>query len=95
MKNSKRFFFAGSILLFFWIIGGFNPYISWEQRLFKIGVVGVLALIAWALKNTDKKTLRKGALVITLLLAAGTAYAEPYASDLLFGHHHHHFFCGK
>ena len=95
MKNSKLFFLFGSALFFFWIIGGFAHYISWEQRLFKIALVAGLAGIAWMLKNSKKQNLRKGALIIVLLLAAGTAYAEPFASDFLFGHHHHHFFCSK
>lgn len=95
MKNSKAFFFTGSTLLFFWIIGGFNGYISWEARLFKIALVTILGFIAWKLKNSKNTKYKKSALVIILLLATATAYAEPYATDLLFGHHHHHFFCGK
>ncbi|MBO6522348.1 MAG: hypothetical protein JJ971_00855 [Balneolaceae bacterium] len=95
MKNSNPFFLTGASLLFLWIIGGFNPYLSWEQRLFKIAIVGILAFIAWTLKNSEKQTRRKTGLIVVLLLAAGVAYAEPYASDLIFGHHHHHFFCMK
>lgn len=95
MKNSKAFFLAGAAILFFWVIGGFSPWISWESRLVKIVLVALLAGIAWWMKNSKKATVRKSALVVTLLLALGTAYAEPYASHLMFGHHHHHFFCGK
>lgn len=95
MKNSKAFFLTGAALLFLWIIGGFNPYLSWEHRLFKIAIVGIFALLAWALKNSSKQNRKRSGLVVVLLLAAGVAYAEPYASDLLFGHHHHHFFCWK
>lgn len=95
MKNSKLFFLVGSALMFFWIIGGFSTWISWEQRLFKIVVVGGLVWIAWILKNSKKEKLRKGALVITLMLAAGTVYAEPFASHMIFDHHHHHIFCSK
>lgn len=95
MKNSKLFFLTGASLFFFWIIGGFNPYISWEQRLFKIGIVGIFAFVAWVLKSSKKQNQRKTALIVVLLLAAGAAYAEPYASHMIFGHHHHHFFCGK
>jgi len=95
MKNSKTFFFTGSALLFFWIIGGFSPYISWEARLFKIVLIMILGIVAWKLKNSKNTKYKKGTLVIMLLLATATAYAEPYASNALFGHHHHHFFCGK
>jgi len=95
MKNSKTFFLAGATILFLWIIGGLNPYISWEQRLFKKVIVGIVALIAWAFKNSNKTKRQTTGLVIVLLLAATAAYAEPFASDLIFGHHHHHFFCGK
>lgn len=95
MKNSKAFFFTGSALLFFWIIGGFSGYISWEARLLKIVLVAVLGFIAWKLKNSENTKYKKSALIIVLLLAAATAYAEPYVSHAVFGHHHHHFFCGK
>jgi len=95
MKNSKAFFFTVSVFLFFWIIGGFSPYISWEARLFKILLVGILGFVAWKLKNSKNTKYKKSALVIVLLIATATAYAEPYASDLLFGYHHHHFFCSK
>lgn len=95
MKNSKAFFLTGSALLFLWIIGGFNPYLGWEQRLFKIVVVGIIAIIALAFKSSKKTNKQTTGLIIVLLLAATAAYAEPYASDLIFGHHHHHFFCGK
>lgn len=95
MKNSQHFFLVGASLFFFWIIGGFNPYLSWELRLFKIVVVGTFATIAWILKNSKKHQQRKVGLLVVLLLAAGVAFAEPFASDFIFGHHHHHFFCGK
>ena len=95
MTNSKAFFFTGSALLFFCIIGGFSGHISWEARLFKIVLVTILGFVAWKLKNSKNTKYKKSALVIILLLATATAYAEPYATDLLFGHHHHHFFCGK
>ncbi len=95
MKNSKAFFLTGSALLFLWIIGGFNPYLSWEQRLFKIVIVGIIALIAWTFKKSNKTNKQTAGLIIVLFLAASVAYAEPYASELLFGHHHHHFFCFK
>jgi len=49
MKNSKAFFFAGAALLFFWIIGGFSPYIGWEARLFKILLTAILGFVAWKL----------------------------------------------
>ncbi|HAH52592.1 MAG TPA: hypothetical protein DF712_19310 [Balneola sp.] len=95
MKNSKAFFFTGSVLLFFWIIGGFSPYIGWESRLFKILLTAILGFVAWKLKNSENPKYKKSALIIVLLLATATAYAEPYVSHAVFGHHHHHFFCGK
>ncbi len=95
MKNSKAFFLTSATILFLWIIGGFNPYISWEQRLFKIVIVAIIAFIAWTFKKSNKTSRQTTGLVIVLLLAATAAYAEPFASDLIFGHHHHHFFCGK
>ncbi|MBO6794776.1 MAG: hypothetical protein JJ895_12765 [Balneolaceae bacterium] len=95
MKTSQRFFLIGTALFFFGIIGGFSPYLSWEHRLFKIAIVGTFATIAWILKNSKKQSRRKTGLVVILLLAAAVAYAEPFASDFIFGHHHHHFFCGK
>jgi hypothetical protein len=95
MKQSQRFFLIGAALLFFWIIGGFNPYLSWEHRLLKIVMVTLFAGIAWIIKNSEKVNRRQVGLIIVLLLAAGAAYAEPYASDLIFGYHHHHFFCFK
>ncbi|MEQ9309655.1 MAG: hypothetical protein RLN90_09385 [Balneolaceae bacterium] len=95
MKNSKIIFFSGSAFLFLWIIGGFNPFLSWEHRLFKIIVVSIIGFIAWSFKNSKKTNKQTTGLVIVLLLAATAAYAEPYASDLLFGHHQHHFYCGK
>ena len=95
MKNSKAFFLTGAVLLFFWVIGGFSPWISWEARLVKIVLTGLIAGVAWWMKNSNSISVRKSALIVVLLLAAGTAYAEPYASHFLFGHHHHHFFCGK
>lgn len=91
MKNSKAFFLTGASILFLWIIGGFNPYLSWEQRLLKIVIVGVFAFIAWTLKNSKKKGQRTTGLIVVLLLATGVAFAEPYASHLFFDHHHHTF----
>lgn len=95
MKYSQQFFLFTAAVLLFWIIGGFNMHLSWEARLFKLFAVGLLALIAWTLKNSNNARYRKSAIFIVLLLAAGVFYAEPYASHLLFGHHHHHFFCLK
>ncbi len=95
MKNSKAFFLTGAALLFFWLIGGFSTWISWEARLVKILITLMLVGVARAMKNSKSDKVRKSALLVVLLLAFGTAYAEPYASDYLFGHHHHHFFCGK
>ena len=91
MKNSKAFFLVGAAILFLWIIGGFNPWISWEQRLLKIVIVGILTWVAWILKNSKKKGRRTTGLIVVLLIATGAAFAEPYASHLLFDHHHHTF----
>ena len=83
MKSSHRFFLIGAALLFFWILGGFNPHLSWESRLIKIAIVGIFASIAWILKNSSKKSRRKTGLVILLLAAGATAYAEPYINHWL------------
>lgn len=95
MKYSKHFFLIGSSLLLLWIVGGFNPGLHWEARLLKMIVVGLLAVIAWTLKNSARYKSRKSSFFILILLALAVLYAEPYASHLLFGHHHHHFFCLK
>ncbi|NER84714.1 MAG: hypothetical protein F6K42_35400 [Leptolyngbya sp. SIO1D8] len=89
MKSSHRFFLIGTSLFFFWILGGFNPYLSWEQRLIKIAIVGIFATIAWILKNSSKQNRRKTGLVILLLAAGATTYAEPYINHWLT--HPHHF----
>ncbi|MEO1021604.1 MAG: hypothetical protein AAFW89_03600 [Bacteroidota bacterium] len=78
MKSSQRFFLIGAAFFFFWILGGFSPYINWEHRLVKIAIVGVFATLAWILKNSSKKSRRKTGLLVLLLAAGVTAYAEPY-----------------
>ena len=88
MKQSHRFFLIGASLFFFWILGGFNPHLNWEQHLFKIAVVGTFATIAWLIKSSKKQTRRKTALVVLLLAAGATAYSLPYASHWLFHDHH-------
>jgi chromate transport protein ChrA len=83
MKSSHRFFLIGASLFFFWILGGFNPYLSWEQRLIKIAIVGIFATVAWLLKNSSKKNRRKTGLIVLLIAASATVYAEPYINHWL------------
>lgn len=83
MKSSHHFFLVGTSLFFFWIIGGFNPYLIWEQRIIKIAIVGTFATLAWILKNSKKASRRKTGLIILFLVAGATAYAEPYISHWL------------
>lgn len=90
MKNSQTLFMFGAAVLFFWLIDGFSWHLSWESRLVKLGLVSLVIGVAYWLKNSKSTRLKKGALVITLLLATGVVYAEPYISHALSGHHHHY-----
>ena len=91
MKNSGALFITISAILLFWLLGGFNWYMSWESRLIKVILVGSLVAIAYWLKNSDSKRLKQGALALTILAAIGILYAEPYVSHLV----HDYYYCLK
>ncbi|MTI89206.1 MAG: hypothetical protein FH748_14720 [Balneolaceae bacterium] len=93
MKISNNFLLFLAALIFFGFIGGYSFHIGWGARFFKLALVLGLIALAYQLRKSDHTKIRKGALIIVLLLATGVAWAEPYASDLIFGHHHHHSFC--
>lgn len=95
MKVSNSFLLFLAAIIFFALIGGFSQHIGWEAWLFKLALVAGLTALTFKLKKSDKPWLQKGALIIVLLLATGIAWAEPYATDLIFGHHYHHHFCFK
>lgn len=95
MKISSNILLIAAAVLFFALIGGFNMYMGWESRLIKILLTGGLVFLTIRLKKSEKPLYRKGAFLIILFLALGTAMAEPYISHLITGHHFHHHFCFK